>query len=120
MSLTAKDTHMSLKSNRSRSLTSLTSVVGASLLFATFLTAEPPSTASASGTTITVEEASIDVPLFQKYASLFEAQNPGITVNIVGQDFNTLQLNVPRILAGPNPPDVIRLGALGNTVADKQ
>jgi ABC-type glycerol-3-phosphate transport system substrate-binding protein len=69
---------------------------------------------------ITVEEASIDVPLFQKYASLFEAQNPGTTVKIVGQDFNTLQLNVPRILAGPNPPDIIRLGALGNTVADKQ
>ncbi len=89
-------------------------------MFATFLTAESPSTASASGTTITVEEASIDVPLFQKYASLFEAQNPGTTVTIVGQDFNTLQLNVPRILAGPNPPDIIRLGALGNTVADKQ
>jgi len=120
MSLKAKDTDMSLKSTRSRWLTSFTSVAGASLLFATFLTAESPGTASASGTTITVEEASIDVPLFQKYASLFEAQNPGISVNIVGQDFNTLQLNVPRILAGPNPPDIIRLGALGNTVADKQ
>jgi raffinose/stachyose/melibiose transport system substrate-binding protein len=69
--------------------------------------------------TITVEEASIDVPLFQKFASLFHAKYPKITVKVIGQDFNTLQLNVPRILAGSNVPDIIRLGALGNTVADK-
>jgi raffinose/stachyose/melibiose transport system substrate-binding protein len=113
---------MSQVPNRPRLRTSLTSIAGASLVFATFVAVEAPSSASASTqkVTINVEEASIDVPLFQKYAALFEAQNPGITVNIVGQDFNTLQLNVPRILAGPNPPDIIRLGAFGNTVADKQ
>ena len=70
--------------------------------------------------TITVEEASIDVPLFQQYAKLFEAKYPNITVNVIGQDFNTLQTNVPRILAGSNVPDIIRLGAFGNTVADGQ
>lgn len=69
--------------------------------------------------TITVEEASIDVPLFKKLATLFEAKYPNITVNVIGQDFNTLQTNVPRILAGTNVPDILRLGALGTTVADK-
>jgi len=69
--------------------------------------------------TITVEEASIDVPLFQKYASEFEAKYPNIKVNVVGQDFNTLQLNVPRLISGGSVPDIIRLGALGNLVKDK-
>jgi raffinose/stachyose/melibiose transport system substrate-binding protein len=106
---------------------------GLSIALATALTACAPgssgsSTASATpaatnvgskAVTITVEEASIDVPLFQTFASLFEAKYPNITVKVIGQDFNTLQLNVPRILAGTNVPDIIRLGALGNTVADK-
>jgi raffinose/stachyose/melibiose transport system substrate-binding protein len=70
--------------------------------------------------TITVEEASIDVPLFQQYATLFHTKYPNVTVKIVGQDFNTLQLNVPRILAGNDAPDIIRLGSFGNTVKDKQ
>jgi ABC-type glycerol-3-phosphate transport system substrate-binding protein len=78
------------------------------------------SAASNAKATITVEEASIDVPLFQKLGALFTAKYPNITVNVVGQDFNTLQTNVPRILAGSNVPDIIRLGAFGNTIADKQ
>lgn len=120
---------------RSRRRTTLARVAGLSVACAALLAACAPGPAS-SGTasssksastsvgsgkvTITVEEASIDGPLFQKLASLFEAKYPNIKVKVVGQDFNTLQTNVPRILAGSNVPDIIRLGAFGNTVADKQ
>jgi raffinose/stachyose/melibiose transport system substrate-binding protein len=120
---------------RSRRRTTFTAVGGLSVACAALLAACSPgaassgnaSSASPAGTavgsakvTINVEEASIDVPLFQKLGSLFEAKYPNVTVNVVGQDFNTLQTNVPRILAGSSVPDIIRLGAFGNTVADKQ
>jgi ABC-type glycerol-3-phosphate transport system substrate-binding protein len=124
---------MLLKSNRSRRHVAFTAVAGLSVAGATLLTAcapggaasssssQPASTAAGNAkVTITVEEASIDVPLFQKLGALFTAKYPNITVNVVGQDFNTLQTNVPRILAGSNVPDIIRLGAFGNTIADKQ
>jgi ABC-type glycerol-3-phosphate transport system substrate-binding protein len=98
----------------------IASTVGLAVVAASFLAASAlGGSKGGKAVTITVEEASIDVPLFQKFASQFEAKNPRIKVNIVGQDFNTLQLNVPRILSGSNPPDVIRLGALGKTVTDK-
>jgi raffinose/stachyose/melibiose transport system substrate-binding protein len=126
---------MLVTSTRSRGRTTFATVAGLCVACATVLTACSPGTSSASSAnssqptstavgsakvTITVEEASIDVPLFQKYAALFEAKYPNITVNVIGQDFNTLQTNVPRILAGSNVPDIIRLGAFGNTVADHQ
>lgn len=126
---------MLFRSTRSRRRASFTAAAGFSVAAAALVTACAPGAASSSSAnpsapastavgsakvTITVEEASIDVPLFQKLGSLFTAKYPNITVNVVGQDFNTLQTNVPRILAGSNVPDVIRLGAFGNTVADKQ
>jgi raffinose/stachyose/melibiose transport system substrate-binding protein len=110
-----------LKSRNSRRHLAVT--LGTCLITAALISFPVAASASASSTsskvTINVEEASIDVPLFQKLAALFEAKNPNIKVNIVGQDFNTLQLNVPRILSSSNPPDIIRLGALGKTVTDK-
>jgi ABC-type glycerol-3-phosphate transport system substrate-binding protein len=126
---------MLLTSTRARRRTTITAVAGLSAACAALVTACAPGTAASSSSsaaapastavggakvTITVEEASIDVPLFQKLASLFEAKYPNITVKVVGQDFNTLQTNVPRILAGSDVPDIIRLGAFGNTVADNQ
>jgi raffinose/stachyose/melibiose transport system substrate-binding protein len=124
---------MLLKSTRSRRHVAFTAVAGLSVAGATLLTACAPGGAASSSSspptstavgnakvTITVEEASIDVPLFQKLGALFTAKYPNIAVNVVGQDFNTLQTNVPRILAGSNVPDIIRLGAFGNTIADKQ
>ena len=124
---------MLLKSNRSRRHVAFTVVAGLSVAGAALLTACAPGGAASSSAspptstavgnakvTITVEEASIDVPLFQKLGALFTAKYPNIAVNVVGQDFNTLQTNVPRILAGSNVPDIIRLGAFGNTIADKQ
>jgi raffinose/stachyose/melibiose transport system substrate-binding protein len=128
---------MLVRSIRSRRRITFTAVAGLSVACATALTACAPGSSSssspsssapagtstavgASKVTITVEEASIDVPLFQKFAALFEAKYPNITVNVIGQDFNTLQTNVPRILAGSNVPDIIRLGAFGNTIADNQ
>jgi raffinose/stachyose/melibiose transport system substrate-binding protein len=112
------------------------SVVAAGLVVAvaTLLTACAPGSDAGSGTaaaatggtnvgtkpvTITVEEASIDVPLFDTLAAEFHAKYKNVTVKVIGQDFNTLQLNVPRIISGTNVPDIIRLGALGKTVADK-
>jgi raffinose/stachyose/melibiose transport system substrate-binding protein len=125
---------MPLRSTRSRRRITFTAVAGLSVAGAAMLTAcapgpaasspgatQPASTAVGNAkVTITVEEASIDVPLFQKLGALFTASNPNITVNVVGQDFNTLQTNVPRILASSTPPDIIRLGAFGNTIADNQ
>jgi ABC-type glycerol-3-phosphate transport system substrate-binding protein len=123
------------RSTRLRRRTTFAAVAGLSVASAALLTACAPGAASSSSpspaapastaagnakVTINVEEASIDVPLFQKLGALFTAKNPNVTVNVVGQDFNTLQTNVPRILAGSNVPDIIRLGAFGNTVADKQ
>ena len=129
-----KGTAMLLPSTRSRRRPTFTAVTGLSVACAALVTAcapgaassssppsQPASTAAGSAkATITVEEASIDVPLFQKLGTLFTAKYPNITVNVVGQDFNTLQTNVPRILTGSNVPDIIRLGAFGNTIADKQ
>jgi raffinose/stachyose/melibiose transport system substrate-binding protein len=124
---------MPLRSIHSRRPATL-AIAGLSVAAATLITACAPGSPAASSpssstptstavgsakVTITVEEASIDVPLFQKFATLFEAKYPNITVNVIGQDFNTLQLNVPRILAGTDVPDIIRLGALGTTVTDK-
>ena len=128
---------MLVRSTRLRRRTAFATIASLSVACATLLTACAPGSSSSSSSnssssqptstaagntkvTITVEEASIDVPLFQKFASLFEAKYPNVTVNVVGQDFNTLQTNVPRILAGSNVPDIIRLGAFGNTIADKQ
>jgi ABC-type glycerol-3-phosphate transport system substrate-binding protein len=124
------------RSKRARRRITYTAAAGLSVAAAALLTAcapgaapsassssssQPASTAVGSAkVTITVEEASIDVPLFQKLGALFTAKYPNITVNVVGQDFNTLQTNVPRILASSTPPDIIRLGAFGNTIADKQ
>jgi len=123
------------RSVRTRRRITLTAIAGLSVAGTALLTAcapgassgaapsstQPASTAVGSAkVTITVEEASIDVPLFQKLGALFTAKYPNITVNVTGQDFNTLQTNVPRILASATPPDIIRLGAFGNTIADKQ
>ena len=41
---------------------------------------------SGSPVTITVEETSIDMPLFQAFATAFQAKYPNIKVNVVGQD----------------------------------
>jgi raffinose/stachyose/melibiose transport system substrate-binding protein len=126
---------MPLRSTRSRRRITFTTLAGLSVAGAALITAcapggsaggnsassQPASTAVGNAkVTITVEEASIDVPLFQKLGTLFSAKYPNITVKVVGQDFNTLQTNVPRILAGSTPPDIIRLGAFGNTIADSQ
>jgi raffinose/stachyose/melibiose transport system substrate-binding protein len=126
---------MPLRSARSRGRITFTTLAGLSVAGAALLTAcapggsasgnsapsQPASTAVGNAkVTITVEEASIDVPLFQKLGALFTAKYPNITVKVVGQDFNTLQTNVPRILASSTPPDIIRLGAFGNTIADSQ
>ncbi|HUN36355.1 MAG TPA: extracellular solute-binding protein [Trebonia sp.] len=124
-----------LRSRRSRRRITLTTLAGLSVAGAALLTACAPGGSSGGGSasgqptstavgnakvTITVEEASIDGPLFQKLGALFTAKYPNITVKVVGQDFNTLQTNVPRILASSTPPDIIRLGAFGNTIADNQ
>lgn len=112
---------MPLKSHslRRRLTFNLGACVATAALISLPAAASASAATSSSKTTITVEEASIDVPLFKKLASLFEAKNPTIKVSVIGQDFNTLQLNVPRILSGSTPPDVIRLGALGKNVTDK-
>ena len=96
-----KGTVMLLPSTRSRRRAPFTAVTGLSVACAALVTAcapgaassssppsQPASTAAGSAkATITVEEASIDVPLFQKLGALFTAKYPNITVNVAGQDF---------------------------------
>jgi raffinose/stachyose/melibiose transport system substrate-binding protein len=60
-----------------------------------------------------------DVPLYEKLADEFEAENPKAQVTIESEDFGTLITNAPRILSTSNPPDIIKLASFGNLVKDR-
>src|SRR5579871_2359259 len=48
-------------------------------------------------------------PLPQKLADEFKRQHPNVTFNIRQDQFQVITENGPREMAGPNPPDLIRL-----------
>lgn len=48
----------------------------------------------------------------------FTKQHPNITFEITRDTFQNLTANAPRLLASDNPPDLIRLPTIGDTVKD--
>jgi len=57
-------------------------------------------------------------PLTDELAAEFTRQYPNITFNITRDTFQNLTANSPKLLAGDNPPDLIRLPTIGDTVQD--
>lgn len=54
----------------------------------------------------------------QRLGKAFHAIHPNVTVKVIGEAFNTLITNAPRILAGTDVPDLMQVAAYGNIVKD--
>lgn len=57
-------------------------------------------------------------PVTDVLAEEFTKQHPNITFEVTRDTFQNLTANAPRLLASDNPPDLIRLPTLGDTVKD--
>jgi raffinose/stachyose/melibiose transport system substrate-binding protein len=57
-------------------------------------------------------------PLTDELAAEFTRQYPNVTFNVTRDTFQNLTANAPKLLAGDNPPDLIRLPTIGDTVQD--
>ncbi|MCC5032134.1 extracellular solute-binding protein [Streptomyces sp. WAC 00631] len=57
-------------------------------------------------------------PLTDKLTEEYTRQHPNITFDINRDTFQNLTANAPRLLASDNPPDLIRLPTMGETVKD--
>ena len=57
-------------------------------------------------------------PLPTELSKEFTKQFPNVTFNIKEDLFQTLMENSPRVLAGDNPPDLIRLPSISDLVKD--
>ncbi len=57
-------------------------------------------------------------PVTDELAAEFTRQHPNVTFEITRDTFQNLTANAPRLLASDNPPDLIRLPTLGETVKD--
>src|SRR5688500_10697980 len=75
-------------------------------------------------TELTSEEVDLTIadetgfPLTDALAEEFTKQYPNVTFNITRDTFQNLTANAPKLLAGENPPDLIRLPTIGDTVQD--
>ena len=57
-------------------------------------------------------------PVTDALAEEFTKQHPNVTFEVTRDTFQNLTANAPRLLASDNPPDLIRLPTLGDTVKD--
>ena len=57
-------------------------------------------------------------PVTDALTEEFTRQYPNVTFEITRDTFQNLTANAPRLLAGDNPPDMIRLPTIGDTVKD--
>lgn len=57
-------------------------------------------------------------PVTDALTEEFTRQYPNVTFEITRDTFQNLTANAPRLLAGENPPDLIRLPTIGDTVKD--
>lgn len=57
-------------------------------------------------------------PVTDKLAEEFTKQHPNVTFEITRDTFQNLTANAPKLLAGENPPDLIRLPTIGDTAGD--
>ena len=58
-------------------------------------------------------------PLPQRLADEFKRQHPNVTFNIRQDQFQVITENGPREMAGPNPPDLIRIPQVVGPAKDK-
>ena len=88
-------------------------------------TAGPSGSATAAGPTCGTSpvvlnayfETGFDLPF--KLSAEFTKQFPNVTWNISQDQFSNLMTSTPRLLAGDNPPDLIRLPTMVSLVKDK-
>lgn len=86
--------------------------------------AAPEAEGFAVSTELTTENVVLTIadetgfPLTQALADEFTSQYPNITFDIQLDTFQNLTANAPKLLAGANPPDLIRLPTIGDTVKD--
>ena len=93
--------------------------------------ASAPSDADASdaaavevNTELTSEEVTLTIadetgfPVTDVLAEEFTKQHPNVTFEITRDTFQNLTANAPRLLAGDNPPDLIRLPTIGEAAND--
>lgn len=57
-------------------------------------------------------------PVTDELAEEFTKQHPNVTFEITRDTFQNLTANAPKLLAGENPPDLIRLPTIGDTAGD--
>ncbi|WP_297602399.1 ABC transporter substrate-binding protein [Microcella sp.] len=57
-------------------------------------------------------------PVTDALTEEFTRQYPNVTFEVTRDTFQNLTANAPRLLAGSNPPDLIRLPTIGDTVRD--
>ncbi|NJP99034.1 ABC transporter substrate-binding protein [Streptomyces zingiberis] len=57
-------------------------------------------------------------PLTDKLTEEYTRQHPNVTFTVNRDTFQNLTANAPRLLASNNPPDLIRLPTMGETVKD--
>ncbi len=57
-------------------------------------------------------------PVTDALAEEFTKQYPNVTFEVTRDTFQNLTANAPRLLASDNPPDLIRLPTIGDTVKD--
>ncbi len=75
-------------------------------------------------TELTTEEVVLTIadetgfPVTDALTEEFTKQHPNVTFEITRDTFQNLTANAPRLLAGANPPDLIRLPTIGETVKD--
>jgi len=75
-------------------------------------------------TELTTEDVELTIadetgfPLTDELAAEFTRQYPNVTFNVTRDTFQNLTANAPKLLAGDNPPDLIRLPTIGDTVRD--
>ncbi|MCC3270117.1 ABC transporter substrate-binding protein [Arthrobacter gengyunqii] len=81
-------------------------------------------TSAEVNTELTSEDVTITIadetgfPVTDKLAEEFTKQHPNVTFEITRDTFQNLTANAPKLLAGDNPPDLIRLPTIGDTAGD--
>ena len=75
-------------------------------------------TTSDAPVTLDILVSTPDVALFDAFGAAFHATHPNVTVKVSSQDYNSLVTNTPRILAGTDAPDLVRIASFGHLVTD--
>lgn len=87
---------------------------------------EPPSSGNGSSISTDLGTAPVTIemyaetgfPLAKALADEFHKQHPNVTFNVREDQFTAIVENAPRVLAGDNAPDIIRLPTMSDLVKD--